>query len=428
MKTKKNNYYKELNLLYKEFGLTEYALINYTTPLYKPFKKNIDNKTAQAIASRVWKAVDKLLKGDAQKVYFKKYNKFNSLEGKWNKSGIKYDGIGNIVWNKVKLPIIIKKNDQYAEAAIQDRVKYSRIIRKLIRGKYKYYVQLVLEGTPPSKTNEEAYQQRNTGTVGLDIGTQTIAIASDSTVKLLELSPEVNDMHKEERILLRKLDRQRRANNQKNYTEDGMIKRGIKLEWTKSKKYIKTQNELSEIKRKQKNIRKQSHEILANYVMMLGETILVEEMNFKALQKRSKTTTKNKKGKFNKKKRFGKSLANKAPSMFLDILDRKLKYRGLELNQINTKQVKASQYNHIEDTYIKKDLSQRWNEINGYKIQRDLYSSFIIKNVEPDNLNTVNREKMLNDFENFKQLHDKEINRLKDLKKIKYKLISSFGI
>ncbi|MEA1974314.1 MAG: hypothetical protein U9N10_02005 [Bacillota bacterium] len=43
-------------------------------------------------------------------------------------------------------------------------------------------------------------------------------------------------------------------------------------------------------------------------------------------------------------------------------------------------------------------------------------------------INTVNREKMLNDFENFKQLHDKEKNRLKDLKKIKYKLINSFGI
>jgi len=43
--------------------------------------------------------------------------------------------------------------------------------------------------------------------------------------------------------------------------------------------------------------------------------------------------------------------------------------------------VKTSQYNHIEDKYIKKDLSERWNDFGEFKIQRDLYSSFLIMNV-----------------------------------------------
>nr|WP_276575924.1 transposase [Oceanirhabdus seepicola] len=431
IEAEKKKLYKELNSIHAEFGLNEYALINYTTPLYKPFKKNIDNKTAQAIASRAWKAIDKLLKGEADRIYFKKYNEFNSLEGKWNKSGLKYDGMGNIVWNELKIPVIIKNNDTYAQMALQDRVKYCRVIRRLIRGKYKYYVQLVLEGIPPIKVNKETGEIKRRvgiGSVGLDIGTKTIAVASDYSVKLFELCPEINNIYKIERKLQRTLDRQRRSNNPSNYNEDGTIKIGIKLIWNKSNKYIRTQNRLSDIKRKQKVIRKQSHEILANYIISLGDTILVEDMNYKGLQKRAKNTTKNKKGKFNKKKRFGKSLANKAPSMLLTIIDRKLQYEGLELNEVDTKNVKASQYNHIEDKYIKKSLSERWNDFGEFKIQRDLYSSFIIKNVIVKNLNSIDRENMICDFEKFKELHDEEIQRLKELKKDNYKFVSSFGI
>ncbi len=427
LKIEQNKLYKEIKTLYKEFNLTEYGLINTMTPLYKPFNKNIDNKTAQAIASRAWKAIDKLINGNGKKVYFKKYNELNSLEGKWNKSGMKYDGQGNVKWNKLKIPVIIKNTDTYAQKAIKDKVKYIRIIRKTIRGKNKYYVQIILEGIPPNKNRNK--NKKETGTVGIDIGTQTIAIVSDKQVKLLELAPEVNVIYKKEKILQRKLDRQRRSNNPNNYNEDGTIKRGIKLNWKKSNKYKKTQNKLKEIKRKQKVLRKQSHEKLANFIITLGDTIKVEEMNFKGLQRRSKKTTINKKtGKYNKKKRYGKSLANKAPAMILSIIERKLKYNDQELIKINTREVKASQYNHIEDENQKKPLSERWNIIGDNKIQRDLYSAYIIKNVNIEDRKTINREKMIEEFENFNKLHKKEIERLENLKKRKHKLISSFGI
>jgi len=58
--------------------------------------------------------------------------------------------------------------------------------------------------------------------------------------------------------------------------------------------------------RKQKALRKQSHEKLANYIISLGNQVYVEDMNFKGLQRRAKKTTVNKKtGRFKKKKRFG---------------------------------------------------------------------------------------------------------------------------
>ena len=418
--------YKELTALLGEYGINEYSLINEMTPMYKPFNKNVDNKTAQALASRAWKALEKLIYSNAERVNFIRFDELYSVEAKWNASGVTYrDGI--IKWNKLNIPVIIKNNDSYAQKAIQDRIKYCRIVRKMIRGKYKFYIQLVMEGLPPIKVTNDGEIKRSigTGNVGIDIGTRTIAFSSQYDVKLLELCPEVENIQKEKNKLQRKLDRQRRSNNPNNYNEDGAIKRGIKLEWIKSNKYIKTQNELREIQRKQADIRKQSHEKLANYIISLGDRILVETMQFQGLQKRAKKTTKNKQGKFNKKKRFGKSLANKAPAKLIEIINRKLNYDGLKILKINTQKVKASQYNHFTGECNKKELKDRWN--NDIEIQRDCYSAFLIMNVDND-LETINQDKCINNYDNFKMLHDKEITRLKELKIQGYKLISSMGI
>ena len=148
-------------------------------------------------------------------------------------------------------------------------------------------------------------------------------------------------------------------------------------------------------------------------------------MNYRGLQSRAKETTVNKKtGRYNNKKRFGKSLANKAPSMFLTILDNKLKYNGTQLYKIDTRLAKASQYNHVEDKYIKKDLNERWNCFGDYKIQRDLYSAFLIMNIK-DNLKEIDRDLCIETFDDFKELHNKEIERIRNSNN---KLISSMGI
>ncbi|MCC0739867.1 transposase, partial [Clostridioides sp. ZZV14-5902] len=64
---------------------------------------------------------------------------------------------------------------------------------------------------------------------------------------------------------------------------------------------------------------------------------------------------------------------------------------------------------------------------NGMDIQRDCYSAFLIMNVNED-LKSISRELCINTYDNFKILHDKEINRLKKIKSNGYKLISSMGI
>ena len=410
-----------------KFGLSRYSFYDDVKPMYKHFKDNIGSTEVRTIADNVWNSFNKLLNDNGKKIYFKKYGEVNSIQNECNKSGLKYKD-GFIIWGVLKIPVIIKKNDLYAQKAIQDRVKFCRIVRKLIRGKYKYYVQLTLEGIPPVKINKktgEIKRELGLGNVGIDIGTRTIAISSQYNVKLLELASEVENIERKKWLLQRKLDRQRRSNNPNNFNNNGTIKRGFKLNWIKPKKYIKTQYELKEIQRKQTDIRKQSHEKLANYIISLGDEFYVENMNYKGLQKRSKKTTKDKYGKFNKKKRFGKSLANKAPAMLIEIINRKLKYFDKEINKINTYKVKASQYNHITNEYNKKELKDRWNK--DLEIQRDLYSAFLIMNVN-DSLDKIDRNKCFETFDNFKELHDKEIKRLKQLKLNGNKLISSMGV
>jgi len=416
-KDNNNERNKLFDKLEYKFGLKGTSLNKLITSLRVNEFKGLGSHVTIKLQLRATQAIDKLKFKVAKKVSFIKYGEMFSFESSDNKQGIRFRD--NIVeFNKLKLSATIKKKDIYAHMALQNRVKYCRIKREIIKGKYHYYVQLVMEGIPPIKINKdtgEIINYINNGKVGLDIGTQSLAVCSKTELKLLELTPEVQNIEDKKRILQRKMDRSRRKMNPNKYNNNGTIKKGNKDKWIKSNKYTNTQMELKELQRKQKEIRKQSHNRLANYVLTLGNDIIVETMSYKGLQARAKNTTINKKtGKINKKKRFGKSLANKAPSMFLTILNNKLKWIDKELIKINTYKIKASQYNHITNEYIKKDLSERWNDFGEFKIQRDLYSSFLIMNVN-DDLESINRDLCIERFDKFKVLHDIEIKRLKSI-------------
>ena len=169
--------------------------------------------------------------------------------------------------------------------------------------------------------------------------------------------------------------------------------------------------------RKQRQIRKYQHECLANFVISLGDKVYVEKMNFAALSKKSKKAEKNEKGKYKRRRRFGKSIANRVPAMFLSILGRKLKKYNRKLTEIDTQAARASQFNHFEQSYKKKKLSQRWNDFNGVKVQRDMYSAFLIMNVNED-LKSFNVDKCDERFEKFYELHEEEVARLKGNKNL----------
>ena len=126
-------------------------------------------------------------------------------------------------------------------------------------------------------------------------------------------------------------------------------------------------------------------------------------------------TEKNEKGRFKKKKRYGKSLNRHTPSSLIETIKRKANLLGIKINEINPSQIKASQYNHITKEYIKKDLNERKITIGNNIIQRDLYSAFLLMNVIDDKINQEQCEKT---FDRFLQLHQIEIKRLQKQKNI----------
>ena len=462
-KAKLELYKKLLSSIRKSFSLSEYDLHSYVVKLQNTYSKHIDSNTSQKIATTVWKAVQDVLFKKGKKLHFKKFGQLTSLEGKTNSSGIMFKFPENIEinynknlyknnktskklrqklyknkqktkyrveWNKLIIPVKIRKNDLFIQESLEtSKIKYCRIIRKAFKNGYKYFLQLIMEGLPPVKrinsTGEFRHTAYSNNKVGIDIGTSTIALCGKNDLMLQELAPNSIKYDKEINRLNRKLDRSKRTMNPLNFNADGTIRKGIKLKWIRSKNYLKTLFKLKNLYRLKANYIKLSHNKLSNEILKLGNEIYVETMRFSSLQKRSKKTTKNKKGKFNRKKRFGKSLCNKAPSMLLTIIDRKLKYEDKNLNKVNTFSFKASQYNHIEDRFIKKKLNQRWNKINNKLVQRDLYSAFLLMNSKKD-LKETNRRLCIKEYDNFLINHDKCIEEIKKNKDIK--LLSSFGI
>lgn len=417
-KAKKMKKGKERNAIFRElniqFGLTEYAIHAFLTPMNQRFKGNIDSQAGQKIGTRVFNAFQKMMFGEAKKVYFKRYGEMESVEGKSNKTGIRFVN-NTLIWKGLSIPVIVRKQDVYAHLALQDKVKYVRIKRAFLKGKYVYYAQLVLEGIPPQSYNSEGLKQQvGIGRVGIDIGTSTIAVCSEKQAMLKVLAPNVQTYEPVIQRIQRKMDRSKRATNPFKYNEDGTINRSNREKWVYSNRYVKLRNQYRELHRKNRMVRKQDHESLSNQLLLMGDTFLVEKMSFKGLQKRSNKTEKNKKGRFKKKKRFGRTLSNRAPSMLLSCLERKLKYNGLKLNKVNTTKVRASQYNHFDDTYTKKSLSKRWNDFGGILIQRDLYSSFLLMNMVHDkDLDKIDRDLCFKTFDVFLKLHDELISKLR---------------
>lgn len=422
--------FRERTKMLKDAGFSEYAFLDDITPMQKHFVEHICAQVAHKAASDVWRAFEKYLFGTGTQVSFHKRGTLDSVANKKNGNGMKYEDslltwTGGKCEHQIRLKIAVAKpSTEYEREMLTKPIKYLRVVRKWMKTRYKYYLQLTLDGTTVQKPRVVG-----SGRVGIDIGTQTVAIVASEKVQLLELADRVNRNHTKKCALQRKMDASKRATNPDNYNPDGTIKRptkGKRMQWNYSGHYRKMAAKVRELERKNAAIRKYQHTCLANAVLAMGDEVYVETMRYKALQRRAKETTVDAKGRYKKKKRFGKSLAHKAPAMFLSILDVKLKIiTGTELHKVNTYEYRASQYDHTGKTYRKKALYERQSILsNGDMVQRDLYSAFLLMNSDPS-LEHTDQTLCEQTYETFKSLHDEEITRIR---KSPQQYPSSFGI
>ena len=352
---------------------TEYHLHNYVGILRNScwISEHIDSLTAQKIATRAFNAVADYEFGKHGKPRFKRHGWMSSLEGKNNKSGIRWCD-DHVEWTGLSLNCVFDKKDKFGVQAhaLSHDVKYVRLVKKTIRGNPRWFAQLVLKGTARIKREN----QIGTETVGLDIGPSTSAIVGDTDALLLEFCPEVEIPFKRIKTVQRKMARSLRATNPDNYNEDGTTKTGAgkgKKRWILSAKYIALKAELAELQRVLAETRKRAHGKLANKILKLGTNIKTEKLSYKAFQKL-----------------YGKSISRRAPGMFISMLRRKAENAGGKVTEFSTRSTKLSETCHCGEV-AKKLLSQRWHACScGVNTQRDLYSAYLAKYVFENALDT----------------------------------------
>lgn len=444
---------KQLNEMQTEYNVTWDFCRTSMIPIGK--KYSIEAVFALTKAEDVWRGIEKCLYGNGKNIHFSKYGELPCIRAKQINRGIPISVKDNKVQFKLgKMVFGLQINDRFqideinailsylAEPEIVDskavnilldeaycmdtyRPCYATLIPKIIRGKYRVYLHLIIEGKAKPKYDRfgNPKHKYGKGMIGADIGTQTVAYTSDTEVGLKNLSERGNSIQKSERLerlYYRAMDRSRRATNPQNYNHDGTVKKGHKI-WKYSNHYKKLKAKHSELCRINAVNRQLAINEDANYLRSLGDVFVTEPKNASKLMKRAKETTKNSKGKFNKKKRFGKSVKNRCPGGFQATVEKKFKITGGTCIEVPSN-YRASQYDHTVDKYIKKKLSDRLYKLqDGTEVQRDWYSSFLLYcyNYKTQN---IDKEKCINEFETH---YNKEKALITWIKANKIKILNS---
>lgn len=405
------------------YGLTKTEIEKFCKVQAFRFAHLVSSQQVQKEVARVIDGVDDVLYGSGKELHFKKLSQTDTICGKSPTNGIRYFDnshtsyypkriipkfYAEIEYLGLQIEVTADFSDPYISQSLQGDISYCEIKRIMFENGWHYYVNLYIKSPAPKKNILVPVAEQ-----GMDLGVSTVATVSDNNAILEELAPKSSAYEAKIKKLQKKIDVSKRVSNPGNFNNDGTCKSGH-LGWNYSKNCLRKMKKVSLLYRKKASYVEHSHYILANKVLKNGNIIYTEEMNFRLLQKRSKkterrdttTTVAAKSGKviqikrYKRKKRFGHSLANRAPSSFLTILSMKIQLYGGVLIEVDTKSFKASQYRHDTDQFEKISLSQRTKCISGYEVQRDLYSAFLLLNTN-DNHNAPDRAKCTKNFPKF---------------------------
>lgn len=207
---------------YSDYDLQAYATLVSNKSSW--IAEKLDSNTQQTIATRAFRASEKVMFGRAKKVRYKVPSRFRSLEGKTNKQGIRWKN-NQLVWGVLKLNVIIEQGNPVIQHGLNSPVKYVRILWRELNGKHRWYAQLVCEGNPIELPNNYV----SPGIIGLDLNISNIAFVGDNHAGLLPFAEDVPTFEREIKALQRKMERSRRANNPGNYEPDFSSKKGRKV-------------------------------------------------------------------------------------------------------------------------------------------------------------------------------------------------------
>ena len=383
----------ELAVCREAYGLSQTALESFIKVHRAKAMMGAEHSAiVQVIAREAFSSAQKKLFSNGRDIHFRKKGETRSISGKSSDTGIifnKESWTVSFAGLELKLKEL-RSGDTWLAAALKHRVRFCRIKRECINGRYHYFLQLVLAGRSPWKVRPGKQVS------GVDPGTSIMAFAAPGKAKYIELAPDVDRYEKAVQYWAGACERRLRMANPDNYNEDGTVKKpkkGERLRWKRTAGWKRAVMLLKSAYRTATEYRKQSHGYETNRIIEVSVTVVTEPMDYKALAKRSleeakrqskasiitkKDGSKKEVYKFKRKKRFGSSIGRHAPAKFLSILKWKtFRYRGAYI-EVDQWKYRASQYDFVTDTYTKPGLSERMKYIGGYPVQRDLYSAFLL--------------------------------------------------
>jgi hypothetical protein len=309
--------------LRERYGFSEYAFHELAKALRVSWlAEHLDAVLAQTLASRAYRALNRVCLGKAKRVRFKSKSRgLDSIENKRNDTGMRFvlqtqnqgRPHGLLLWHNDQLAALINWDDPVVAHGLAHEIKYARLIRRRAsspraqgadREGERYFVQLVLKGLPHHKPKHTV----GTDTIGLDLGPASIAIVPrEAEARLEPLCAELRPDARAIRRLQRQMERQRRAANPEHYDERGRPKKRGKgaPRWKQSHRYQAIRRRKAARERKLAAHRKSLHGRLVHQIVRVGHTIITEKISYKGWQKR-----------------YGRSVGRCAPGMLIDHLRR----------------------------------------------------------------------------------------------------------
>ncbi len=309
--------------LREQYGFSEYAFHTLARKLRVSWlAEHLDAVLAQTLATRAYRALNRVCVGQARRVRFKSRGRgLGSIENKRNDTALRFvvqtqdegRGPGYLLWHDDQLEALIDWDDPVVTHGLSQRIKYARLVRRRAsspraqgadREGERYFVQLILAGVPHHKPKHIT----GTDTVGLDLGPASIAIVPrEAEARLEPLCAELRPDARAIRRLQRRMDRQRRAANPEHYDNKGRAKKRGKgaPRWKQSRGYQATQRRKAARERKLAAHRKSLHGRLVHQIVAVGHTIITEKISYTGWQKR-----------------YGRSVGLRAPGMLIDHLRR----------------------------------------------------------------------------------------------------------
>ncbi|HEX4205772.1 MAG TPA: transposase, partial [Ktedonobacteraceae bacterium] len=176
--------------LRKTSGFTEAALHEAVKHLRVGWiAEHIEAVLAQTLASRAYRALNRVCLGKGKRVRFRSRGRgFSSVENKRNDTSLRFvlqppeeGNAGYLLWNGDQLPALIDWKDEVVTHGLSHRIKYARLIQRPTSSPKaagadaqgdRYFVQLALEGKPHRKKKHTV----GTSIVGGDLGPSTLAL------------------------------------------------------------------------------------------------------------------------------------------------------------------------------------------------------------------------------------------------------------